>query len=148
VLVGDSDIADVIAYAGAIEAALPIVFMEVWHDCGHLIQFEKPRDLVARIERFSALADRREVDVSAETLRQYTGEYKFGERTIAISLARERLWLRLPDLPEKPLFAASSHRFFVRTTETEFEFNPEPVASRGQLVIHNADGATIHCPRL
>ena len=38
VLLGDADIADVIAYAGAVEAALPIAFMEVWPDCGHLIQ--------------------------------------------------------------------------------------------------------------
>ena len=51
VIVGEADIADVIAYAGAIEAALPIVFLEVWQDCGHLIQLEKPKELVARIER-------------------------------------------------------------------------------------------------
>ena len=37
VLVGDADLADVIAYAGDIEAALPIAFMEVWQDCGHVV---------------------------------------------------------------------------------------------------------------
>ena len=148
VLVGDADIPDVIAYAGAIEGALPIVFMEVWQDCGHLIQLEKPRELVPRIERFSALADRREAAVSPDALRRYTGEYKFGERTIGISLVCNRLWLRLPDFPEKPLFAASSVRFFVRTTETEFEFSAESAANVSELVIHNADGAKIHCPRL
>jgi pimeloyl-ACP methyl ester carboxylesterase len=148
VLVGEADIADVIAYAGAIEAALPIVLMEVWPDCGHLIQLEKPRELFARIERFSALADRLEVPVSPDTLRRYAGQYKFGERAIAISFARARLWLRLPDFPEKPLFAASSSRFFVRTTETEFEFSPESAANGAELVIHNTGGGTIHCLRL
>ena len=148
VLVGDADIADVIAYAGAIEAALPIAFLEVWPDCGHLIQLEKPQALVARIGRFSALADRREAAVPPDTLRRYTGDYKFGERSIAISLARGRLWIRLPDLPDKPLFAASSNRFFVRTTETEFEFTTDSAETRAELVIHNTGGATIHCPRL
>jgi pimeloyl-ACP methyl ester carboxylesterase len=70
VLVGETDIPDVIAYAGAIEAALPIVFMEVWKDCGHMIQMERPDDLVMRLQRFSALADRRETSVPQETLRR------------------------------------------------------------------------------
>ena len=59
VLIGESDIADVIAYGGAIEAALPIVSFEVWQNCGHLIQLEKPVELVARFQRFASLADRR-----------------------------------------------------------------------------------------
>lgn len=41
VLVGESDIADVVAYAGAIEAALPIVLLEVWKNSGHMIQIER-----------------------------------------------------------------------------------------------------------
>jgi hypothetical protein len=61
---------------------------------------------------------------------------------------RGRLWLRLPDLPDKPLFAASSNRFFVRTAETEFEFTADSAATRSELVIYNGGGATIRCPRL
>ena len=148
VLVGEADIADVIAYAGAIEAAVPIVFMEVWKDCGHLIQIERPTDLVMRLQRFSVLADRRETSVPLETLRRYVGDYKFGERRIAITLADNRLWLRLPDLPDKPLFPSSMNRFFVRTTETEFEFERDTSANSVQLVIYNAGGSTIRCPRL
>jgi acetyl esterase/lipase len=147
VLVGEADIADVIAYAGAIEAALPVVFMEVWKDCGHLIQMERPADLVARLAKFSALADRREIVVARETLGRYAGDYKFGDRTIAISFADDRLWLRLPDTPEKPLFASSPTRFFVRTTETEFEFARDTATNSPELVIYNAGGGTIRCPR-
>jgi 3-oxoadipate enol-lactonase len=147
VLVGDADIADVIAYGGAIEAALPIVSFEVWKNCGHLIQLEKPAELVARFERFAALADRREAAVPAAELRELAGEYKFYKRSIAISLKNDRLWLGLPDTPDKPLFAASNSRFFVRTTETEIEFERNPTGKIVKLVIFNADGNKIECPR-
>ena len=145
VIIGDSDIADVIAYAGAIEAALPIVSLEVWRDAGHLIQLQQPRELVERIDRFAAIAGRVEAAQPRTILRGYVGEYQFGDRTIVIVLRGNRLWLRLPDLPEKPLFAASAQRFFVRTTSTEFEFQTDH-GRVVQLIIHNADGSTINCP--
>jgi len=148
VLVGDADIADVIAYAGAIEAALPIVSFEVWKDCGHLIQLQRPADVVERFNRFAVLADRREVPVAASTLRDFVGEYKFGNRAIAVSLKENRLWLGLPDMPEKPLFGASDSRFFVRTTSTEFQFERDAAGKVTKLVIFNADGNKIDCPRV
>ena len=148
VLVGESDIADVIAYAGAIEAALPIAFFEVWKDAGHLIQLEHPQELVQRFERFARVADRKEAAVSADTLHDYVGQYKFFNRTIGISLRDNRLRLALPDTPEKWLFAASATRFFVRSTETEFEFERDAKGAVGQMTIHNADGNTINCPRV
>lgn len=147
VLIGDSDIADVIAYGGAIEAALPIVSFEVWKNCGHLIQLEKPAELVARFQRFAALADRGEATVSAAELSELAGKYKFSDRSIAISLKNGRLWLGLPDTPDKPLFAASNSRFFVRTTETEFQFERDSARKVAKLVIFNADGNKIECPR-
>lgn len=147
VLIGEADIADVIAYAGAIEAALPIVSFEVWKNCGHLIQLEKPADLVSRFQRFAALADRREASVPSTDLRELPGEYKFLNRNITISLKNNRLWLGLPDTPDKPLFAASKSRFFVRTTETEFQFERDSAGKVVKLVIFNADGNRIECPR-
>jgi 3-oxoadipate enol-lactonase len=147
VLVGEADIADVIAYAGAVEAALPIVCFEVWKNCGHLIQLEKPADLVSRFQRFAALADRREASVPSTELRDLAGEYKFFNRSIAISFKNNRLWLGLPDSTDKPLFAASNSRFFVRTTETEFQFERDSTGRIVKLVIFNADGNKIECPR-
>ncbi len=147
ILIGDSDIADVIAYGGAIEAALPIVSFEVWKNCGHLIQLERPAELVVRFERFAALADRREANVPSAELRDLVGEYRFFSRSIAISLKNDRLWLGLPDTPDKPLFAAFNSRFFVRTTETEFQFERDPAGKIVKLVIFNADGNKIECPR-
>ena len=148
VLIGDADIADVIAYSGAIEAALPIVYFEVWKNCGHLIQLERPAELVARFERFASLADRREAAVPVDQLRDLAGEYKFFNRGISLSLKNNRLWLGLPDTPDKPLFATSNSRFFVRTTGTEFQFERDPAGKIVKLVIFNADGNIIDCPRV
>jgi pimeloyl-ACP methyl ester carboxylesterase len=147
VLIGEADIADVIAYAGAIEAALPIVSFEVWKNCGHLVQLEKPADLVSRFQRFAALADRHEASVPSTDLRDLAGEYKFFDRTIAISLKNNRLWIGLPDIPDKPLFAASNSHFFVRSTDTEFQFERDAAGKVVKLIIFNADGNKIECPR-
>ena len=148
VLVGDADIADVIAYAGAIEAELPISFFEVWKDAGHLIQLEKPAELAARFDQFAKLADRRETSLSIEALRELAGEYKFFNRTIEITLKGNHLALRLPDLPDKPLFADSPSRFFVRTTPTEFEFERDEKGKVKDMVILNSDGNKIACERI
>lgn len=183
VLIGDADIADVIAYAGAIEAAVPIVFLEVWKDAGHLLQLERPGEIVERFRKFALLADRPEASVPPDALRPLAGEYAFGNRTIAVILGsavgsagrggapsaaddpspknagapagtagpaasfRPRLWLRLPDAPEKPLFAASPSRFFVRTTGTEFEFERDPSGKVVKMIVHNSDGTTLDCAR-
>src|SRR5579859_1945746 len=58
VIVGENDIADVHAFAGAIQAELPVVRREVWKVDGHLIQLEKPDELAKRIDAFITLAQR------------------------------------------------------------------------------------------
>ncbi len=73
VLVGDADVADVFAYSGAIEAAVPLASFEVWKDTGHLVQIQKPVELVARFNRFFSLATREEVDLAERKLAIYTG---------------------------------------------------------------------------
>lgn len=146
-LVGDADIADVIAYAGALEAELPIALFEVWQDSGHMIQLEHPSQVVERFQRFARLADRSEVAVATAVLQKYAGSYRFFNRSIRISLRDRHLALELPDLPAKPLFAATNDRFFVRTTETEFEFHADARGKISELVIYNADGNTLRCPR-
>jgi pimeloyl-ACP methyl ester carboxylesterase len=147
-IVGDADIADVIAYAGAIEAALPVVWFEVWKDTGHLVQLERPDELVARLNTFVSLAERKEVSLPSTTLQTYAGDYQFFQRTITLSVKGNRLALRLPDMPDKPLFAASDSRFFVRTTGVELEFEKDTSGRVTQLVIYNSDGNVIKCPRL
>src|SRR5262249_36206341 len=85
-LVGEGDIADVHAFAGAIQAALPVVRREVWNDDGHLIELEEPGRLVARLEAFMSVVKRPTVDVPQPTLKKYVGAYSLGGSPAVIAL--------------------------------------------------------------
>ena len=62
ILVGEADIGDVFAYAGAIEAAVPSASFEIWKDAGHLIQAQRPADIVRRFDLFYSLAVTKQAD--------------------------------------------------------------------------------------
>jgi 3-oxoadipate enol-lactonase len=148
VLVGDADIADVFAYSGAIEAALPLASFEVWKDTGHLIQLQRPVELVTRFNRFVALAERKEVHFTDRQLRAYVGWYKLGNRLASVTLKDSRLCVEIPGNPYYWLFAASAGKFFLRTEETEIEFTKETGGKVAEMVVHNSDGSVIRCPRV
>lgn len=147
ILVGEADIADVMAYSGAILAALPVATFEVWDHAGHLIQLEQPQKLVATLERLVDRALRKEVSVSAATLQAYTGEYKFLNRVAKILLKNDHLVLELAGDPYYWLFAASESRFFARTLGAEFEFDKDASGKITEMVILQG-GQQIKCPRL
>jgi len=147
VLVGEADIADVFAYSGAIEAALPVASLEVWKNTGHLIQIEKPAELVSRFNRFVSLAERKETHLTDEQLRTYIGEYGLGNRFASVTLRDHRLVVEIPGDPYYWLFAASDTRFFLRTEQTEIEFQKDAAGKVSEMVVHNSDGSVIHCPR-
>jgi 3-oxoadipate enol-lactonase len=148
VLVGDSDIADVFAYSGAIEAALPLASFEVWKDTGHLIQIQRPAELVARFNRFVALAERKETAVSERELAANVGHYKLFNRAANITLKDHRLMMEFPGDPYYFLFAASATKFFLRTDETEFEFQKDAAGNVVEVLIHDKDGSVVRGPRI
>jgi 3-oxoadipate enol-lactonase len=59
ILVGDADIADVHAHCGAINAGIRGSTREVMKDAGHLIQLEKPGEVVKKIEDFAQRCERK-----------------------------------------------------------------------------------------
>jgi len=148
VLVGDADIADVFAYSGAIEAAVPLASFEVWKDTGHLIQLQRPTDLVARFNRFVALAVRKEVTLTDRQLGALVGWYKLGNRLASVTLKNNRLLVEIPGNPYYWLFAASETKFFLRTEETEIEFKKDSGGKVIEMIVHNSDGSVIRCPRV
>jgi 3-oxoadipate enol-lactonase len=99
ILVGDADIADVFAYSGAIEAAVPIAAFEVWKDTGHLIQLQKPAELVARLDQFVALAEREEIQLTSRQLLEYGGHYKMGNGLANVTVRENHLILEIPGDP-------------------------------------------------
>ena len=148
ILVGDADIADVFAHCGAIEAAVPLSSFEVWKDTGHLIQIQKPGDLVSRFNRFVSLATRKEIPLTESQLSAYLGQYKLGNRSANVSLKENHLIVEIPGNPYYWLFAASNTRFFLRTEELEIEFQNDAAGKVLTMVVHNSDGSVLRCPRL
>jgi 3-oxoadipate enol-lactonase len=148
VLVGDADIADVFAYSGAIEAAVPLASFEVWRDTGHLIQLQRPAELVARLNRFVSLAERKEVNLTGRQLGAFVGWYKLGNRLASVTLKDSRLVVEIPGNPYYWLFATSEAKFFLRTEEAEIEFQKDAGGKITEMVVHNSDGSVIHSPRV
>lgn len=148
ILVGDADIGDVFAYSGAIEAAVPLASFEIWKDTGHLIQLQRPSDLVSRFNRFVTLADRQDIKLAERKLAEYAGRYKFSNGLANVALKEGHLVLEIPGQPYYRLFATSDTRFFLRTEETEIEFQQDENRKVAEMTIHNSDGSVIRCPRL
>ncbi len=147
VLMGESDIADVFAYSGAIEAALPVASFEVWKDTGHLIQLERPTELVARFNRFVSLAERKEVPLTDAQLGVYSGHYKLSNLVVNAFIKDHRLVLEFPGQPFYWLFPASETKFFLRNDDAELEFTKDAGGKVVEMVVHNSDGSVIRCPR-
>jgi len=148
VIVGEADIADVHAFAGALQAAVPVVRREVWKGDGHLIPLEKPADLVNRLRAFVTLAERKTVVVPVATLRHYEGAYALGNSTVKIALKGDRLVLQLGGEADVPLFADSESQFFVRTTGTEVQFERAAAGDVAAMIIRSPGGNPIRCPRV
>jgi len=66
ILVGEADIADVHAHCGAINAGIRESTMEVIKDAGHLIQLEKPGEVVKRIEDFAQRCERKRANLRSD----------------------------------------------------------------------------------
>jgi 3-oxoadipate enol-lactonase len=148
VLVGGDDIADVFAYSGAIEAAVPLASFEVWKDTGHLIQIQRPAELVARFNRFVALATREDIDLTEDKLVTYTGQYTCFNHSSGVILQDGHLVLEIPGAPYYWLFAASETKFFLRTEETEIEFEKGAGGKIAEMAVHNSDGSVFRCARV
>lgn len=148
VIVGDHDIADVHAFAGALQAAVPVVRREVWPDDGHLIPLEKPTELVGRLHGFIQLAERKTVSVPLATLQRYKGHYAFGTATATVALKGGRLILQLNGDADVPLFADSASTFFVRTTGTTVRFDRSKGGNAAAMILQSPGANPIRCPRM
>ena len=148
VLVGESDIGDVFAYAGAIEAAVPLASFEIWKDSGHLIQIQRPAELVARFNRFTDLALRPAISLNERKLRDYAGQYKFSRGDATVNIQDGHLVLKIPGQPPYWLFASSESKFFMRSQDTEIEFNMGSGDVVMGMTVHNSDGSVVQGARI
>lgn len=145
-LVGDADIADVFAYAGAVEAELPLATFEVWKDTGHLVQIQRPQQLLDRMDRFYALAARREFNLPAEKLALFTGPYTCFDLPSKIEIEDQHLVFSITGGPSYRLFASTPDTFFLRTEEATVAFAKNAEGKPTEMVVHNSDGTSFRCP--
>lgn len=125
ILVGEKDISDVQAYAGAIEAGIWGARREVVPGCAHLLPLEDAPHLARVIARLSH--DFVPVAVPLDTLELWPGRYRSERDSLDVALRHGRLALLQPGERDAPLFPASSTRFFTLSgTLPRFEFLRDP----------------------
>jgi pimeloyl-ACP methyl ester carboxylesterase len=147
-IIGEGDVADVHAFGGAVQAAVPVVRREVWKNDGHLVQLEEPAALSQRIDVFLTVVERKTVAVPHSTLARYAGRYSVGGLPATIVEKNGRLLLQLNGDADVPLFAATPSDFFVRTTGTDIRFERDSGGRTVAMVITNTGGSPVRSPRL
>jgi pimeloyl-ACP methyl ester carboxylesterase len=146
ILVGEDDIGDVFAYSGAIEAAVPLASFEVMKHTGHLIQIQRPAELVARFNKFVAMAERKEISLTDAQLTVFVGHYTLSKIVVTVLLKNHHLILEFSGGPYYWLFPSSETKFFMRTDDAEIEFVKNALGNVLEMLIHNSDGSLIRCP--
>ena len=111
ILDGESDIPDVHAMSGAIQAGIWGSRRDVVPRSGHLVPIEAPEDLDRRITTF--LEQHRVVTIPEKTLAAYAGKYEIWGSRAEVAVRDGRLTLALPAEKEIPLFPLSDTTFFM-----------------------------------
>jgi 3-oxoadipate enol-lactonase len=146
ILVGESDIADVHAEAGAIEEAVVGAQRDVVINAGDLVQLEQPDIVMEKLTNFVDRQERVAVDVPADVLQSYVGTYTARDRGLTVMMDGDHLMAQAPGQASAQLFAESRTKFFFRTSDVEVEFTKD-AAGRLRAVIYQ-DGETIKAARM
>jgi 3-oxoadipate enol-lactonase len=147
IVVGEFDISDVHAQAGAIEAGIPGAERDIIINSGHLVQLEQPDVLMEKMVPFIDLQERKTVIVPIDLLRAYAGLYNAGRWVVTIGLEGSHLTMQIPGQAVFPLFAESQAKFFLKVADVEIEFGRDAKGKVSRAVIYQ-DGETIKAPRM
>jgi 3-oxoadipate enol-lactonase len=147
IVVGEFDISDVHAQAGAIEAGIPGAQRDIIINAGHLVQVEQPDVLMEKLGPFIDLQQRNTVSVPLDILQTYTGSYNSAHGIVTIGLGGSHLTMQIAGQPVFPLFAESPSKFFLKTADVEIEFKKTPAGKVNRADIYQ-DGETLKAPRM
>jgi 3-oxoadipate enol-lactonase len=147
VLVGEVDIADVHAEAGAIEEGIPGAQRDVVINAGDLVQLEQPEILLEKLTNFVDRQQRVAIDVPADVLQSYVGTYTSRNRGLTVTFDNGHLIAQAPGQANAPLYAESQTKFFFRTSDVEVEFTKDPKGKVTRAVIYQ-DGEVIKASRM
>jgi pimeloyl-ACP methyl ester carboxylesterase len=146
ILVGELDISDVHAHAGAIEEGIAGAQRDVIINSGHLVQLEQSEIVVEKLSHFVDLQERKSVDVPAETLRAYVGQYHSPDGVVMVGFENGHLTLQMPGQAAFPLYAETASKFFLKVSDVEIGFTRTGGGKVTQATIYQ-DGAEIKAPR-
>jgi 3-oxoadipate enol-lactonase len=142
IVVGELDISDVHAHAGAIEEAIPGAQRDIIINSGHLVQLEQPEIVLEKLTRFVDWQERNTVSVPPETLRTYAGQYNSSDGVVTITMDADHLAMQMPGQSAFPLYAESASKFFIKVSEIEIEFMKNAAGKVTQAIIYQDSGAT------
>jgi hypothetical protein len=146
ILVGELDISDVHAHAGAIEEGIAGAQRDVIINSGHLVQLEQPEIVVEKLSRFVDLQKRKTVSMPADALRAYVGQYNSSDGIVMVGMDGGHLTLQLPGQSAFPLYAESPSRFFLKVSDMEIGFTMTAAGKVTQATIYQ-DGTELKAPR-
>jgi len=147
VLVGEVDIADVHAEAGAIEEGIVGAQRDVVINAGDLVQLEQPEIVLEKLTNFVDRQQRVAVDVPVDVLQSYVGTYTSRNRGLTVTLDHGHLIAQAPGQANAPIFAESETKFFFRTSDVEIEFTRDTRGKVTRAVIYQ-DGEVIKASRM
>jgi pimeloyl-ACP methyl ester carboxylesterase len=147
VLVGEVDIADIHAEAGALEERISGAQRDVVINAGDLVQLEQAEIVLEKLTNFVDRQQRVAVDIPADVLQSYVGTYAWRDKGLTVSLDNGHLIAQAPGQANAPLFAESETKFFFRTSEVEVEFTKDPKGKVTRAVIYQ-DGEVIKALRM
>ena len=142
ILVGERDISDVHAQAGAIEEGIAGAQKDVIINSGHLVQLEQPEILLDKLSAFVDLQERKSINLPPDALQAFTGLYESKDGTVTVGVESEHLTLKLPGQPAFPLYAQSPSKFFLKVAEIDVEFTRDPAGKAKQVTIFQDGGTT------
>jgi 3-oxoadipate enol-lactonase len=146
ILVGEMDISDVHGHAGAIEEGIAGAQRDVIINSGHLVQLEQSEIVVEKLSHFTDLQERKSVDVPADALRRYVGQYNSRDGAVIVGFANGHLTLQMPGQAAFPLFAETPTRFFLKVSEVEIGFTKTASGKVTQAILYQ-DGGERKVPR-
>jgi 3-oxoadipate enol-lactonase len=147
IVVGEFDISDIHAEAGAIEEGVSGAQGDVVINAGHLVQLEQPDIVLEKLTNFVDRQQHKAVDVTAEVLQSYQGTYKAGDRELTVKYGDSGLMAQAPGQASAPLFAESQTKFFFRISDVQVEFVKDAAGKVIRAVIYQ-DGETIKAARM
>jgi 3-oxoadipate enol-lactonase len=147
ILVGEVDIADVHAQAGAIEEGIAGAQRDVVINAGDLVQLEQPEIVIEKLTSFVDRQERMAVDVPVDVLQSYVGTYTSRDRGLTVTLDNGHLIAQAPGQANAQLFAESQTKFFFRISDVEVEFTKDAAGKITRAVIYQ-DGEVIKAVRM